>query len=497
MTASPAPSTALDLHKQIQSGQLSAQALLEQTFNAIKAVDGDIDGFLHLAENQAQQTAEQVDQAVATGQPLPLLAGVPIALKDNIHVQGVRSTCASRILENFVAPFDATVTTKLNAHMLPIVGKTTLDEVAMGSSCENSAYKLSKNPWDTSRVPGGSSGGSAAVVASNQVPLALGSDTGGSVRLPAAFCALYGIKPTYGRVSRYGLVAYGSSLDQISPFARTTKDLAALLKVIAGFDPMDSTALSDEVPDYLALCDQPPKQLKVGLVKELMDSDGLQPDIKAAIDQSIQHLEGLGATFQTVSLPHINYAVASYYIVATAEASSNLARYDGVRYGLRAEEAQDIYHLFTQTREQGFGTEVKRRIMLGTFALSSGYYDAYYGKAQKVRQLIRQDFETAFEQVDILLCPAAPFTAFKLGEKVADPVQMYLTDIATIPVNLAGIPGLSFPAGFDSSGLPIGLQLLGPHGAEGTLFSVSQALETASGLSNCLPDVYKQQGVAV
>lgn len=486
-----AESDAWSLAQQIAQGQRSAQSVVEAAFKTIQDVDGQIDGFLHLTQDQAAQTAEAVDAAVKAGQPLPLLAGVPLALKDNIHLKGVKSTCASKILESFVAPFDATVTQKLQHHMIPIVGKTNLDEFAMGSSTENSAFKKTKNPWDTTKVPGGSSGGSAAVVASGQVPLSLGSDTGGSVRQPAALCGLFGLKPTYGLVSRYGLVAFASSLDQISPFARNTRDLAAITQVIAGFDTMDSTSLNQPTPDYVSLLEQAPSNLKVGLIHEFADSQALQGEVKATMAQAVKTFEQLGATVETVSLPHLNYAIAAYYIVATAEASSNLARYDGVRYGLRAEDAKDIFHLFTKTREAGFGPEVKRRIMLGTYSLSSGYYDAYYGKATAVRELIRQDFMKAFERFDVLLCPTTPTTAFGIGEKANDPVQMYLSDIATVPINLAGVPAMSIPGGFDQAGLPIGIQLIGPHLSETKLFQVAYAFEQASKLSNLLPDNLK------
>ncbi len=479
--------SALALHRQIQAGELSAVDVLESTFALIEKRDGQIQAFNHLTHDLALKTAQQVDNDVKAGKTLPLLAGVPLALKDNIHVRGIKTTCSSKMLENFVAPFDATITQKLHAHQIPIVGKTNLDEFAMGSSTENSAFKKTRNPWDTDRVPGGSSGGSAAAVASGQTLISLGSDTGGSVRQPAALCGIVGLKPTYGLVSRYGLVAFASSLDQISPFAGNVSDTAALLQVISGFDPMDSTSLK-EAPqvDYLANLDKPIAGLKVGYISELLDA-GLQPEIKTAVEKAIQTFKDLGATVEPVSLPHVKYAVAAYYIIATAEASSNLARYDGVRYGLRLPDQKDILHMYTGTRAQGFGSEVKRRIMLGTFSLSSGYYEAYYGKAQKVRALIRQDFKHAFDRFDILLGPTSPTTAFKIGEKASDPVQMYLSDIATIPVNLAGIPALSLPCGFDNQHLPIGLQLFGPHLSEALLLQAAYAFEQKTGLSNLRP----------
>jgi aspartyl-tRNA(Asn)/glutamyl-tRNA(Gln) amidotransferase subunit A len=480
--------SALALHHQIQAGELSALEVLDNTFSTIEKRDPQIQAFNTLTKDLAYQTAETVDQKVKAGEKLPLLAGVPLALKDNINIQGIKTTCSSKILENFVAPFNATVTNKLLQNLIPIVGKTNMDEFAMGSSTENSAFRQTKNPWDLNRVPGGSSGGSAAAVASWQTRLALGSDTGGSVRQPAALCGIVGFKPTYGLVSRYGLVAFASSLDQISPFAGNVEDAAALLQVISGFDPMDSTSLKDTPQiDYLANLNKPIEGLKIGYIKELLDT-GLEPDVKAATESAIQTLENLGVKVEPVSLPHIKYAIAAYYIIATAEASSNLARYDGVRYGLRLnDEDKDILNMYLSTRAAGFGDEVKRRIMLGTFSLSAGYYDAYYGKAQKVRQLIRQDFEQAFSQFDVIVCPTSPTTAFKLGEKSSDPVQMYLSDIATIPVNLAGLPGISLPCGFDQQHLPIGLQLIGPHLSEALLLQIAHAFESKSGLKNLHP----------
>lgn len=480
---------ALELHYKIQQGELSALEVLDNTFATIDKLDSDIQAFNSLTKDLAYQIAEVVDQTVKSGQKLPLLAGVPLALKDNIHIKGVKTTCSSKILENFVAPYNATVTQKLLEHLIPIVGKTNMDEFAMGSSTENSAFAITKNPWDLSRVPGGSSGGSAAAVASGQTPISLGSDTGGSVRQPASLCGLVGLKPTYGLVSRYGLVAFASSLDQISPFAANVQDLAALLQVIAGFDPLDSTSLSSpSSTDYLGSLNQPIEGLRIGYISELMDDAGLQPDTKAAIEAAIKTFQDLGATVEPVSLPHVKYAIASYYIIATAEASSNLARYDGVRYGLRLNEDKDILQMYRATRAKGFGSEVKRRIMLGTFSLSSGYYEAYYGKAQKVRQLIRNDFMNAFSQFDFIIGPTSPTTAFKIGEKSNDPVQMYLSDIATIPVNLAGIPAISIPCGFDEQRLPIGLQLFGPHLSESLLLRAAYAFETHTGYKNLRPE---------
>ncbi len=477
--------SALSLYEQIQNGSKSAVSVLEETYQRIDAVDDKVGSFNSLTRELALETAAMVDQKAKAGEQLPLLAGVPLAVKDNINVKGFPTTCSSKILEGYVSPYDATVTRKVKAHLLPIVGKTNLDEFAMGSSTENSATKITRNPWDLERVPGGSSGGSAAVVASEQTLISLGSDTGGSVRQPAALCALVGLKPTYGLVSRYGLVAFASSLDQVSPFARNVKDVAATLQVIGGFDNRDSSSLNYELPNYLDSIERPLEKLRIGVISEL-NGDGMQPEVAEAFQKSIETYQKLGAEIHTFSIPSIKYAVASYYILATAEASSNLARFDGVRYGLRV-EGENIYDTYCKTRAQGFGPEVKRRIVLGTFSLSSGYYDAYYGKAQKIRKLLKNEFDKAWQQVDIMICPTSPSTAFKIGEKANDPVSMYLSDIATIPVNLVGIPALSIPCGFDASNLPIGLQLMGPHLSEEKLLRAAQMFETATGLANLSP----------
>ncbi|HEY9685941.1 MAG TPA: Asp-tRNA(Asn)/Glu-tRNA(Gln) amidotransferase subunit GatA [Coleofasciculaceae cyanobacterium] len=477
--------SALTLHEQIKNGERSAVEVVEESFQRIAAVDEKIGAFTSLTKDLALKTAKTVDQKARNGEALPLLAGVPLAVKDNINVKGYATTCSSRILEGYVSPYDATVTLKLRSHLVPIMGKTNLDEFAMGSSTENSALKITRNPWDTDRVPGGSSGGSAAAVASGQTLISLGSDTGGSVRQPASLCGLVGVKPTYGLVSRYGLVAFASSLDQISPFAHNVSDAAALLQVLAGFDHRDSTSLNHPIPDYLATIEKPVENLRVGVISEL-NGEGMQPEVAASFQSAIETFRKLGATIETLSIPSIQHAVASYYILATAEASSNLARFDGVRYGRRV-EGEDINDMYCKTRAQGFGPEVKRRIMLGTFCLSSGYYEAYYGKAQKIRELLRREFAAAWKQVDVLICPTSPTTAFKIGEKANDPVSMYLSDIATIPVNLVGIPGLSIPCGFDQQNLPIGLQILGPNLSEETLFRVARSFERETGLMNLTP----------
>lgn len=486
-----ATQTALDLHQAIQRGERSAVDVLDRAYASIDAKDGKVGGFLSLTKDLAYETAKAVDAKVKAGEKLPLLAGVPIAVKDNINVQGYPTTCASKILEGYISPYNATVTGKIQANLLPIVGKTNMDEFAMGSSTENSALKQTRNPWDLERVPGGSSGGSAAVVSAGNTLISLGSDTGGSVRQPAALCGLVGIKPTYGTVSRYGLVAFGSSLDQISPFGRNVADTAALLDIISGFDASDSTSIHRSEASYLEAAQKAMqgdlKGVKIGVISEL-NGEGMQPEVQASLKQAIETFKSLGATVTEVPIPSIGKAVAAYYIVATAEASSNLARFDGVRFGLRV-EGNDINSTYCKTRGQGFGPEVKRRIMLGTFSLSSGYYDAYYGKAQKARKVLSQEFQKAFSQVDVLICPTAPSTAFKLGEKSNDPVSMYLSDISTIPVNLVGIPAISIPCGFDGQKLPIGLQIAAPHLQEATLFKIAQAFESKTGLCNLTPSL--------
>ncbi len=483
--------TALEIHEAIKSGKRSAVSILQEVYAKIEQDDKAIEGFNLLTRELAEKTAQEVDRKVQAGEALPLLAGVPIAVKDNLNITGYPTTCSSKILEGYVSSYDATVIEKLQKNLMPIVGKTNLDEFAMGSSTENSALKTTKNPWDLERVPGGSSGGSAAVVSANMLPLSLGSDTGGSVRQPAALCGITGVKPTYGMVSRYGLVAFASSLDQVSPFGRNVKDTAALLQVICGPDDLDSTSIKD-LPEqnYLEAIENSPeiKGLRIGVIQELQ-SDAIHPDVAKSMDEASETFKALGAEVQSISLPSFKYAVAAYYILATAEASSNLGRYDGVRYGQRVEGGEtDLHSMYRQTRSQGFGAEVKRRIILGTFCLSSGYYDAFYNKAQKARELMRHELKEAFKQVDVLICPTSPSTAFKIGEKLNDPVSMYLSDIATIPVNMAGIPAMSIPCGFDQEKLPIGLQLMGAHQSEATLFRVASAFEEKTGLANLIPE---------
>jgi len=445
--------------------------------------------FVHLDSERVLAQARQIDEARREGRPLGPLAGVPVGIKDLICVSGELTTCGSRMLAGFVPPYDATVITRLRAAGAVLFGKCNMDEFAMGSSTENSAYGPTLNPWDETRVPGGSSGGSAAAVAAGLTPLTLGSDTGGSIRQPAAVCGVVGLKPTYGRVSRYGLIAFASSLDQIGPFAHDLHDTALLLGVIAGHDPLDATSVDSPVPDYTARLDSPPERIRVGVVKEFFGA-GLDPEVGQAVDEAARVYQKAGATLVDVSLPHTKYGVPAYYLVAPAECSSNLARYDGTTYGHRAqdfsprypgeEELPPLLRMMMASRAEGFGPEVKRRIMLGTFALSAGYADQYYNKALQVRRKIREDFDRAFEQVDVLLGPTSPTPAFKLGERTADPLAMYLSDIDTITANLAGIPGISIPCGLTKAGLPIGLQLLAPAFAEESLLRIARVFERAT-----------------
>jgi len=468
-----------ELHHQLVRKERSAVEITQDALNRITQLEPKLHSFLCITTDWALAQAEAVDAKIAAGEEIGLLAGVPIGIKDSICTQGIPTTCASRILENFIPPYESTVTQRLAEAGAVMVGKTNLDEFSMGSSTETSAYQITANPWDLSRIPGGSSGGSAAAVASGECPIALGADTGGSIRLPAAFCGVVGLKPTYGLVSRYGLVAFASSLDQIGPFGRTVEDAAILLGALAGHDPKDSTSLKVEIPDYTQFLIPDLKGKKLGVIQETF-GQGLDPTVEQAVRQAIQQLKDLGAEVQEISCPRFRYGLPAYYIIAPSEASANLARYDGVKYGFRATDAENLLDMYTRTRALGFGAEVKRRIMIGTYTLSAGYYDAYYLKAQKVRTLIKQDFERAFEQVDVLVCPTAPTTAFKAGEKTADPLSMYLTDLMTIPVNLAGLPGLSLPCGFDHLGLPIGLQLIGKVLREDQLIQVAYAYEQAT-----------------
>jgi len=470
--------TAHQLHEKLVNKEVTAREITESIYNRIEAVEQDVKAYITLTKEDALKQADKVDQKIANGEEIGLLAGIPIAIKDNMSTEGVKTTCASQILHNYKPPYDATVIKKLAAEDYIMVGKTNMDEFAMGSSTENSGFHPTGNPWDLARVPGGSSGGSAAAVAAGEAIISLGSDTGGSIRQPAAFCGVVGLKPTYGLVSRYGLVAFASSLDQIGPFSKDITDCAIALNYIAGHDEFDSTSANREVPDYTASLNQDITGMKIGVPSEHF-GDGIDQEVKDAVWAAIKKLEELGAEYEEVSLPHTDYALSAYYLIAPAEASSNLARYDGVRYGLRNEEAKGLVEMYKKTRQEGFGDEVKRRIMLGTYALSSGYYDAYYKKAQKVRTLVKQDFDRAFEKYDVLISPTTPTTSFKAGAK-KDPLEMYLSDICTIPINLAGIPALSMPCGLDSNGLPIGLQIMGSHFGEEKILQIAHAFEQAT-----------------
>jgi aspartyl-tRNA(Asn)/glutamyl-tRNA(Gln) amidotransferase subunit A len=462
----------------IQERKITAASLAEAHYAKIESDNPKIGAFLTLSKERALAKAAEIDALAVKGEKLPPLAGVPIGIKDVMVTRGVRSTAGSKILGNYIPPYDCTAVSRLEAAGAVVLGKTNCDEFAMGSSNENSAWRPVHNPRDLSRVPGGSSGGSAAAVAADMAVATLGSDTGGSIRQPASFCGVVGLKPTYGRVSRYGLIAFGSSLDHIGPLTKTVQDAAIVLRTIAGRDPMDSTSAEVPVPDYIVELDKPVRGMKIGVAKEYM-GEGLDTEVRKAVEAAIQKLAGLGCEIVEVSLPHTKYAVPAYYIVATAEASSNLARFDGVRYGHRAEGVKSLSEMYRRSRDQGFGAEVKRRIILGTYALSTGYYDAYYLKAQKVRTLLARDFEESFKKVDAIVAPTCPTAAFKLGDKVDDPLAMYLADIYTVTANLAGIPGISVPCGQTSEKLPIGLQILGKHFDESTILRVGHAYEQA------------------
>jgi aspartyl-tRNA(Asn)/glutamyl-tRNA(Gln) amidotransferase subunit A len=470
--------SALTLHEageKLRRGDLSSRELTAAVFDRISETDDRVHEFLTLCRDSADSAAMAADQLFRQGKASPPLMGIPIALKDNILTRGIRTTCGSRILGDFIPPYSATVVEALRAAGAVLVGKTNMDEFAMGSSSENSAFLPTRNPWNLDRVPGGSSGGSAAAVAADQCLAALGTDTGGSIRQPAAFCGIVGLKPTYGRVSRYGIVAFASSMDQVGPLTKDVRDAALLLQALAAHDPADATSVNRPVPDYAAALTGETRNLRIGVPREYLVA-GMQNETEQALNAALKQLEQTGAIIEKVSLPHTGCAVAAYYIIATAEASSNLARYDGMRFGRRV-EAKDLMETYMATRAEGFGAEVKRRIMLGTYALSAGYYDAYYLKAQQVRSLIKKDFEAVFESCDAILTPTTPTTAFELGAKTADPLQMYLSDIYTISANLAGLPALSLPCGFDNDGLPIGMQIIGKSFDESTILNLAYAYE--------------------
>ncbi|MCP9774650.1 Asp-tRNA(Asn)/Glu-tRNA(Gln) amidotransferase subunit GatA [Cyanobium sp. WAJ14-Wanaka] len=466
--------------QQLAKGEVSARELTDQYLARIESVDPTVHAFLEVTAERARADADRIDGARSAGESLPPLAGIPLAIKDNLCTQGIRTTCSSRMLEHFVAPYESTVTERLWRSGAVLLGKTNLDEFAMGSSTETSAFGPSRNPWNPEKVPGGSSGGSAAAVAAGECMGALGSDTGGSIRQPAAFCGVVGLKPTYGRVSRYGLVAFASSLDQVGPFSHSVADAAELLQVIAGEDPRDSTCLKAPVPDYTAGLETPVSGLRVGLVRECFEAEGLDPQVKASVLAAADQLQSLGCELVDVSCPRFNDGIATYYVIAPSEASANLARYDGVKYGYRTAEAQSLAEMTALSRAEGFGDEVQRRILIGTYALSAGYVDAYYKKAQQVRTLIRRDFDRAFTAVDVLLTPTSPTTAFGFGAHSEDPLAMYLADLLTIPANMAGLPAISLPCGFDSQGLPIGLQLITGVLEEPRLLQVAHQYELAA-----------------
>ena len=479
--------SAKELQESLHNGELTIADLTKEAFARIEKLDGDVQAFLALNKEQALAQAEEMDQ-VPFEERGPLF-GLPIGVKDNIVTEGLETTCASKILEGFMPIYDATVVKKLREAGMVTVGKLNMDEFAMGSSNENSAFKTTKNPWNLANVPGGSSGASAAAVAAGEVPFSLGSDTGGSIRQPAAYCGVVGMKPTYGRVSRFGLVAFASSLDQIGPITRNVRDNALLLEAIAGVDEKDSTSADVPVPNYVSKLDGDIKGLKIAVPKEFL-GEGVQDAARESVLAALEVLKGLGATVEEVSLPHSKYALAAYYILSSSEASSNLSRFDGIRYGFRAEGVKNLMELYKETRAQGFGDEVKRRIMLGTYSLSAGTYDAYYKKAQQARTLIKQDYDKIFEQYDVIVGPTAPTAAFKIGENVDDPMTMYANDILTIPINLAGVPAISIPCGFDGD-LPLGLQIIGKHFDEETIYRTAFAYEQATDFHKKTPQLWE------
>ena len=478
--------TFADLRQKLNNGEVSSKELVQEKISRINQLDPTLNSFLTLNTEKALKNADRIDQLRASGENLPSLAGIPLAIKDNLCTKGIKTTCASKILENFVPPYESTVTERLLQSGAVMIGKTNMDEFAMGSSTETSAYGQTLNPWNISKVPGGSSGGSAASVAAGLCYGSLGSDTGGSIRQPASFCGVVGMKPTYGRVSRWGLIAFASSLDQVGPFANNVSDAAEILQVISGKDEFDSTTVDIPVPNYLEILSKSIKGMKIGLIDNCFQHEGLAADVKESVLDAASLFENLGAEIINVSCPRFNDGIATYYVIAPSEASANLARYDGVKYGFRSDDEQSLIEMTSKSRALGFGSEVKRRILIGTYALSAGYVDAYYKKAQQVRTLIRKDFEDAFKKVDILLAPTSPTTAFGSGENIENPMAMYLSDLLTIPANLAGLPAISLPCGFDKSALPIGLQLIGNVFEEAKLLQVASQFEKAA-------EVYKNR----
>ena len=474
---------AIDL---IKKKEVKCQEVVESVLERIKQVEDKVKSYITITEQEALENAKKIDEKIAKGEDVGVLYGLPIALKDNICTNGIKTTCASKILYNFVPPYDATVVKKLKENNMTLLGKLNMDEFAMGSSTENSAFHTTKNPWDLERVPGGSSGGSAAAVAADEAFFTLGSDTGGSIRQPASLCGVVGMKPTYGRVSRFGLVAFASSLDQIGPLTKDVEDCAIAMNIICGHDPYDATSAPVDVPDFTKALINDVKGLKIGVPREYMEK-GINDEVKKAVEKALELLKSLGADYEEFSIPIVEYALPTYYIIASSEASSNLARYDGIKYGYRTQNYEDLIDLYKKTRSEGFGPEVKRRIMLGTYALSAGYYDAYYKKGLQVRTLIKRAFDEAFQKYDVIVTPTSPTTAFKIGEKVANPLEMYMSDICTVPVNIAGLPAISIPCGFDSNGLPIGLQIIGKAFDEETILRVAYTYEQNSGYKNLKP----------
>lgn len=464
------------LHNLLIKREISSKQLTEVLFKRIEEIDGTIGAYLLLTKEDAMKQAEEVDRKISEGESIGEVSGIPIGIKDILCTKGIETTCASKILLGYIPFYDATVIKKLKYEGAVFLGKLNMDEFAMGSSTENSGFKITRNPWNIERIPGGSSGGSAAAVSADECIAAIGTDTGGSIRQPASCCGVVGMKPTYGRVSRYGLIAFASSLDQVGPITKDVTDCAIMMNVICGYDPLDSTSVNIEVPDYKKFLINDIHGIKIGIPEEYF-IEGMDPDVEKALKEAVKIFEDLGAKVVRISLPHTKYAVAVYYIICTAEASSNLARYDGVKYGFRVKDYKDLMDMYFKTRAEGFGQEVKRRIILGTYVLSAGYYEAYYKKASQVRTLMRQDFYNAFKEVEVIITPTTPTPAFKIGEKVKDPLQMYLSDIYTIPVNLTGIPAISIPCGFSREGLPIGLQIIGNHFEEGKVLQVAYTFE--------------------